>query len=480
MDRDRSKANLFHLKLKRNAVLAFAFFAVVIVATAFAALHSSPAAAKSNPRYASIVMDADTGLILHQRYAGKSLHPASLTKVMTLLMAFEALERGELRLNDRLYISKRAASMVPSKLGLKPGESIKVRDAIYILVTKSANDVAVAMAEHLSGTESAFARKMTQRARSIGMSKTNFRNASGLHHKAQVTTAKDMARMARYVINEYPEYYRYFNKKSFTYKGKTYRSHNRLMGKYKGMDGMKTGYIQASGFNLVASAVRNNRRVIGVVFGGRTGKSRNAHMSSLMDRGFAKLNEIRVANAKVPLPQRKPQALAAAISLRNISPTAGSSANRNSSYQSASVTLSPQLRRGMFGKLIGEGDYDPLVSRRIETGLLAIAAHSGNKIPNSLAPPPTLVSQSVGQAIGDSLQSPWGIQIGAFKTRTKTNSILRKVLGALPEQYANAKPLVMPVKTTKGWLYRARITGYTQSEALGACKLLHNCLPIAP
>ncbi|HOO82389.1 MAG TPA: D-alanyl-D-alanine carboxypeptidase family protein, partial [Alphaproteobacteria bacterium] len=173
-------------------------------------MHTS-AFAKGNPKYASIVMDADTGLILHQRYANKSLHPASLTKVMTLLLTFEALEQGRISLNDRVRISNHAANMVPSKLGLSPGSSIRVKDAIYALVTKSANDVAVALAEHLAGSERNFAQRMTLKAHDIGMTRTTFVNASGLHDERQVSTARDMAKMARYVIQVYPEYYRYFS-----------------------------------------------------------------------------------------------------------------------------------------------------------------------------------------------------------------------------------------------------------------------------
>ena len=260
-----------------------------------------------NPKYASLVMDADTGMILSQRYADKSLHPASLTKMMTLLLTFEALDRGVITKKQRVRISNRAASMVPSKIGLPAGSSIRVEDAIYALVTKSANDIAVALAEHIGGSEYKFARLMTARARTIGMNKTTFRNASGLHHKSQISTARDMGKLARYILQRYPHYYRYFSTKSFTYKGKTYRNHNRLMTSYRGMDGFKTGYINASGFNLVASAYRDGRRLIGVVFGGRSSKTRNAHMAEIMDAGFKKASRVRFAYAqKPPLPPVKP------------------------------------------------------------------------------------------------------------------------------------------------------------------------------
>ena len=311
--------------------------------------------AQANSKYASIIIDATTGTVLESQKADKSLHPASLTKIMTLLLVFEALEGGRLDLNDRIRVSRRAASMVPSKLGLKPGSSIRVKDAIHALSVKSANDVAVAVAERLGGTESGFARIMNRKAKQLGMTRTVFRNASGLHDKRQISTARDMAKLARYVIQAYPSYYRYFSRKSFTYAGKTYRSHNRLMGKYKGMDGMKTGYIAASGFNLVASAVRNDRRIIAVVFGGRTSKSRNSHMHVLLDRGFVKMNDIRIARAKVPLPPRKPAILTALAAMTK--------AGEAVPEKVASVSSDLQ---GGFNELIGQGDIDPKLARRIE------------------------------------------------------------------------------------------------------------------
>ncbi|HEU4838028.1 MAG TPA: D-alanyl-D-alanine carboxypeptidase family protein, partial [Micavibrio sp.] len=254
---------------------------------------------ESNNKYASIVVDAETGAILSQRYPDKRLHPASLTKVMTLLLLFEALDAGNVRLNDKIQISRHAANAQPSKLGLTPGSSIRVEDAILAVVTKSANDIATAIAEHLAGSESRFALRMTRRARDIGMSKTTFKNAHGLHNPGQVTSARDMATLARYVLVRYPNYYRYFGTKQFTYRGKTYTNHNRLMNTYPGMDGFKTGFINASGFNLIASAKHGNKRLIGVVFGGRSWKSRNDHMASLLNTGFEHAGETRYAGASL-------------------------------------------------------------------------------------------------------------------------------------------------------------------------------------
>ena len=433
---------------------------------------NSEAHAKTNKKYASIVMDADTGLILHQRYANKSLHPASLTKVMTLLLTFEALEQGRIGLRDRVRISKKAASMVPSKLGLPAGSSIRVQDAIYALVTKSANDVAVALAEHLAGSESNFAKRMTNKARDIGMSRTTFRNASGLHNKRQVSTARDMAKMGRYVINVYPDYYRYFSRKRFSYNGKTYRNHNRLMDSYAGMDGMKTGYIAASGFNLIASAVRKDRRIIAVVFGGRSSKTRNAHMAELLDLGFNKVKNLRIAKAKVPVPPRKP-AIAKAVAALN---TANGSAERVAS-------MNPLLQQG-FEQLIGEGSSDPASSRRIETGLMAIAAHKGDTLAMADIQKVRATSKVVPVAYSSKIsvdrKSPWSVQIGAFTSRAATDKALQKTLKSLPSPYSSAQPTIAPLKTAEGWLFRARLSGYTKEEALAACNYIRDCLPVAP
>ncbi|MCB1532042.1 MAG: D-alanyl-D-alanine carboxypeptidase [Alphaproteobacteria bacterium] len=427
--------------------------------------------AKENPRYASIVMDADTGMILHQRYADKQLHPASLTKIMTLYMVFEALEQGQLRLNDRVYISNHAASMVPSKLGLAAGSTIRVQDAIYALVTKSANDIAVALAEHLGRSEKNFAYMMTRRAHDLGMANTTFRNASGLHDPRQISSARDMAILARVIIQDYPSYYRYFSRRNFTYAGHTYRNHNRLMESYSGMDGMKTGYIQASGFNLVGSAVRGNRRLIGVVFGGRTAASRNAHMATLLDEGFRKVQDIRVASASAPVPPRKPGIVTAMNTLQNLSPASGVSAGSADGWTQSASTL----QNGMFGKLIGEGDNDPAIAERIETGLMAINAQKGQPQTQTIASArPVLANYSA------SAPRAWAVQIGAFTSRAATDQALRDTAKILPQQYASANPIIAPLKTKNGWLFRGRLSGFTKEEAFQACTHLKECMPVAP
>ena len=241
----------------------------------------------ANARYASIVVDEQTGKVLHASNPDRQRYPASLTKMMTLYMVFDALDRGKIKLNQRLKVSRRAQGMAPSKLGLKRGQSITVKDAILALITKSANDVAVVVAESLGKTEINFAKMMTRKARSLGMRKTRFRNASGLPNRRQVSTARDMATLARKLITDFPQFYHLFKTQRFNYKRRTYRNHNKLLRAYPGVDGIKTGYIRASGFNLVASTKRYGRRLIGVVFGGKSAKSRDRHMQKLFERAYA-------------------------------------------------------------------------------------------------------------------------------------------------------------------------------------------------
>ena len=240
----------------------------------------------TSARYASIVVDAKTGKVLHASNPDRKRYPASLTKMMTLYMVFDALKRKKITLNQRLKISRRAQGMTPSKLGLKRGQTIRVEDAILALITKSANDAAVVVAEALGGTEIKFAQMMTKKSRQIGMRRTKFRNASGLPNRRQVSTARDMATLARRLIQDFPQYYHFFGTQRFSYKRRTFRNHNKLLANYPGVDGIKTGYIRASGFNLVASTKRHGRRLIGVVFGGKSAKSRDRHMRRLFERAF--------------------------------------------------------------------------------------------------------------------------------------------------------------------------------------------------
>jgi D-alanyl-D-alanine carboxypeptidase len=259
----------------------------VALAVALVVTAASPAFAA---KYASIVVDLDSNKVLHQKAADEPRYPASLTKVMTLYMVFEALDAGTLKLNERIPVSKFAAKQQPSKLGLKAGGTIKVEDGIRALVTKSANDVAVVFAEKLGGSESKFATKMTAKAKQLGLEATTFKNASGLPNAAQKTTARDMAKLAEAVYRDHKNRYNYFALNSFTWNKRRYENHNTLLKKVQGVDGIKTGFTNASGYNMMASAERDGHRVIAVMLGGSTGRSRDAHVADLLEAAFLEIN----------------------------------------------------------------------------------------------------------------------------------------------------------------------------------------------
>lgn len=495
-----------------------------------------------NARYAAIVVDADTGVILHQSNPDKKLHPASLTKVMTLLLLFDAMDAGKVGLNDSIRVSRRAAAASPSKLGLSAGSSIRVKDAILALVTKSANDMAIAVAEHVGGSEENFARMMTSRAHELGMNNTTFRNASGLHNPGQVSSARDMAIMARYVINRYPSYYRFFATHRFTYQGRSYDNHNHLMETYKGMDGMKTGFINQSGFNLVASAVRGNQRLIGVVFGGRSANSRNARMKDLLDQGFRdiKRGEPQIASAgnvlkealpferaDAPVPDRKPSTAqpdapiltasaqpalvpvsavpAAPVAPVAAAPLTAADASTVPPADPAAVqkvigeklsSLNSSFQNSHLAELLGQGDYDDEQAKRIETGMMAIAAHTGQSLsaprgpilrtPGRLEKPVALASFAPplldgSTAMKSRTPETWAIQIGAYTSRVATDQAIQKTLSQMPAQYASVSPMIVPLRTQDGWLFRGRLNGFaTKEAAANACAPIKDCIPVAP
>lgn len=256
------------------------------VALVLAALAAAPAWAG---KYASIVVDLDSARVLHAREADEPRYPASLTKVMTLYMVFDALDAGTLKLTDRMPVSKRAAAAQPSKLGLKSGATIKVEHAIRALVTKSANDVAIVFAEKLAGSESKFATRMTAKAKELGLANTTFRNASGLPDARQLTTARDMAKLAEAVYLDHKDRYNYFSVPQFVWAKRKHINHNTLLKTVRGVDGIKTGYTNASGYNLMASAERDGHRVIAVMLGGTTGRSRDQHVRDLLEAAFIEI-----------------------------------------------------------------------------------------------------------------------------------------------------------------------------------------------
>jgi D-alanyl-D-alanine carboxypeptidase len=377
-------------------------------------------------RYASIVLDADTGQVLHASNPDTRNYPASLTKMMALYLVFEALKSGKLKLRQQLPVSARAAGMAPSKLGVKRGETISVETAILALVTKSANDAAVVVAEALGGTEAKFARKMTKKARLLGMQRTTFRNASGLPNRRQLSTARDMARLARCLVKDFPHRYSYFSQSSYRFRGRNYKNHNNLLRTYAGTDGVKTGYIRASGFNLAASVVRGRKRLIGVVFGGRTAKSRDKHMAKLLDKGFQKLNPVVVASKPRPKSSVKPKKAATKVASKK--PVA--------KKQIATARPKPQ--------------------RRLP------------KLPRKLPDAP----------------KGWSIQVGAYKKFEPARKAVHKAIARIPKLTENTHISIAPFNAGDTLMYRARLIGLSISSARTACKRLESrkipCVAIPP
>ena len=289
----------FTLRRRRTTWLS----TIVIVTIALASAPIRPAFAQiGSDRYASIVVDAASEDVLSAVNADEYRFPASLTKMMTLYMLFEALRDRRLALMQPVPVSPWAASMSPTKLGLLPGTYITVEQALLGLVTKSANDAATALGELMGGDEERFAQMMTLRARALGMTRTTFRNASGLPDWGQVTTARDMVVLARHLIQDFPAYYRYFSVPSFVFQGRTIMNHQRMLQTYPGADGLKTGYIDASGFNVVTSALWGETRLIGVVLGAASGWERDQHMASLLDQGFERMGVPMLTARRDPVP----------------------------------------------------------------------------------------------------------------------------------------------------------------------------------
>jgi len=406
-------------------------------------------AQQASARYAAIVMEPDTGRVLFARNADTRNYPASLTKMMTVYMALDAVESGKLRMRQQLPVSRRAAGQAPSKLGLKAGEKIRVDHAILALITKSANDVATVVAEALGGSEAKFARMMTRKARSLGMTRTTFRNASGLPNRRQLSTARDMARLAIAIQRDFPRHYHYFSRRSFKWRGRTYRNHNRLLASYEGADGMKTGYIRASGFNLVASAKRGDVRLIGVVFGGRSARSRNQHMRHLLDLGFKRAQsgtqmvklDKAVSPRLYPLPRRFRKVPVPALQRAEVSPAV-----------KMALTL-PRLYR---------------LPRRFA------------RVPVPLLRPGT---DSLVKAT-PTLAGGWSVQVGAYARQAAAEAHLRRLSGHLPHLFRARTSNVDKVEAADGTLYRARYIGLNETGAQKLCQALERrrltCVAIPP
>ena len=334
-------------------------------------------------------------------------------------------------MNQEFRVSSHAAGMPPSKLGLRAGTTIKAGDTIQALIIRSANDVAVVVGEALAGTESAFARKMTEKARQMGMHSTTFRNASGLPNSGQVTTARDMATLAKRVMQDFPQYYHYFDDQSFTYRGQTHSSHNRIVRDYRGADGLKTGYIRASGFNVATSAVQDGRRLVAIVMGGRTSQSRNAHMADLLDRGFLRAGQLQLAKSRPvpPVPSARPTQLA---------------------VSDAMARAESDAPRDLGGMLISSAQAASTDGVRADEGL-------------------------TGQ---------WSVQVGAFQAVAQAQSLASQAVSRLSGDLQKAQVAVSEVLVSDKTLFRARLVGFLEGQAHNACQHLNNqgmdCMVVRP
>jgi D-alanyl-D-alanine carboxypeptidase len=379
-------------------------------------------AGQAHARNASIVVDFDTGRVLHAVNPDTRNYPASLTKMMTLYMAFDTIGKGRLKLDQQLRVSARAAAARPSKLGLTAGSTISAHDAILAMMTKSANDAAVVVAEAIGGSEHKFSEMMTRKARELGMTRTNFRNASGLPNRRQLSTARDMAVLAKHLLTDFPERYRLFSTTEFEFDGRVYRNHNALLESYPGVDGLKTGYTHASGYNLVVSAKRDGHRVVGVIFGGQSSAARNSRMERLLDTAFSDLN--------VPATPGKAPAM-----------------------QVASAATST--------------DADAA------TGEIVMARN------DALHKPETPAVQSTGRKAG------WGIQVGAFTDDAPARKAATTAARNLTKKTRKAaQVVVVPVQQGEETIYRARLVGLSRNTATAACRRLQSrklsCVPVPP
>jgi D-alanyl-D-alanine carboxypeptidase len=447
------------------------FFSVIVGLAALIGGLSVSVPVDAKPRFSAIAVDARTGKVLFAKDADGVRYPASLTKVMTLYLLFQDLEANKIRLSTKLRVSARAAAMDPSKLGLKPESTITVEDAIKALVTKSANDVAAAVAENLAGSESNFAAHMTGTAKELGMNKTVFRNASGLPDSAQVTTARDMATLSLRVQRDFPQYYPYFGIKSFDYEGKTIRTHNRLLGRYAGTDGIKTGYIRDSGFNLTTSARRGDKRLVGVVLGAASGKTRNAYMVNMLNRVFPKCKN------------GKTIAALAGSSKGAIEPAVAASPK--------SEKMLPEKPSAMELLVASAAELDEEAEASDETmgsTFKAVDAATESVKPQVLeakiAEPP-LPAKLPFEVKRQNRDNSWHIQIGAYPSKKDAQAGLKRILAGTSSKLVKNKP-AFTVTVQKGdeIIYRARFSGFSEKTAKGACRQLSkrkvDCLALPP
>ena len=466
------------VQIKR--VIALALYIMLFGQTTFAA------------PYAALVMDARTGKVLHARNADTRLHPASLTKMMTLYVAFLAIERGEISLDTKVKISRHAASRPPSKLGLKAGQRISMRNLIRATAVKSANDAATAIAEAISGSEPAFARRMTATAKAMGLTRTTFRNAHGLTASGHLSTARDMANLGRRLFFDYRDYYNLFSRIS-TKAGnrKVYNTNSRFLNAYRGADGIKTGYTRAAGFNLVGSAVRGNERIIASLFGGKSVAGRNARMAELLDLGFQR------APSRAPVIKPNPLGYVPTQTVM------ASATRKQPKLPTAIAKVLPPFRRpgrdkgntsATVAALIARAIGDDEIEKAVKQAVLSAGEPSGWRVARPAPRRDNLkaVAKEIAFATNEPRIVPvvsegdttWSVNLGTYGSR---NAAERLLLVAALQDLAALDGAMRKIETTQKQgrrVHRAMFVGMTRQNAERACTRLNAretpCIPLSP
>ncbi len=450
--------------------------------------HHGPVSLTYPNKDAALILDGETGKVLYARNAHAKRYPASLTKVMTLYLLFDAMKKGKVTLNTPMTVSAHAAAQSPVKLYLQPGSSITVEQAIKAIVVRSANDVAVVIAEKLGGSESHFAQLMTAEAHKLGMGHTHYVNASGLPDRRQVTTAADLALLARHIAYDFPQYYHYFATPRFTWKGHSWNTHDNLIGNYKGAEGMKTGYTVMSGFNLMSSIVRNHAHVIGIVMGGRTAHMRDREMMNLLDKTFARIKQTPTLVARTEVPWhaiadgRKPTTMIAGFEI-------GGALVPRPKARTVAVAAAPQLRAA---GAVDPNDEDAAEARpdSADSDMIAdiIAPSPRPRLtlasygPRDRLPRPTARSAALrGGADAGVARSAmnslglhgWTIQIGAYADAKAARAELASYAEKSMDILGQAERIVVPFQGVDGHtLYRARFGPFVEREARKVCERL--------
>ena len=396
----------------------------------------------AQPKYAAIVVDAGSGEVLYAKRADSPRYPASITKIMTLYLAFDALAAGRMKLDDPVIISPRAAAQAPVKLGLRAGESLTVSEAMQAMAIKSANDIAVALAEKIGGSEARFATMMTLKAQELGMANSHFVNASGLPDSRQLSSARDIAILSRAVLRDYPQYYGVFSQQTFTFRGQTMNNHNGLLGRMPGVDGLKTGFTNASGHNLAVSAVRDNHRLIAVVIGGPSNATRDLNAEDLLLTGFDVMSR-RARGEKITIAQNLFEA---------------------------------EPKGAVVGSTVGQGDSEQDGDRIVLT-----SAAPPRNISNLDIVEPRATALKVDRKKAEKAETGrWVVQVGAFRSKDLANKQIKFVENRFGKQFDGAEGRVAELSGS----YRAQFKGFDQDDAKDACQALKAkrlaCMIVSP